>query len=306
MRGAGRVSRRFFEPLRATGGSREPKRAPLRERRRRKRLLIAGGTVALGIVLLFTVRYVLYLPQYRIHIIEIYGSNELDPQSLEHHVRDAFTDNGLRFYPRDSIFFYDKDAVRASLLAGFSLLREARVARTGALSQTLAVEVEEREPFAYWCPAGTNEQEAECSVMDAEGYVYALAHEVAPLPEGAYRFRGHFDTADVKGRSFIEGRMSWVMSLFSELQATGYTPRGGEAEGRDLYIDLAEGFMLKTSFETDPKALAQSLSLVLGSDTLVGRLGEIEYVDLRFGTRVYYKLKGSASDAAASAEDSEQ
>jgi hypothetical protein len=34
------------------------------------------------------------------------------------------------------------------------------------------------------------------------------------------------------------------------------------------------------------------LELVLSSDALQGKEGQLEYIDLRFGDRVYYKLRG--------------
>jgi hypothetical protein len=34
------------------------------------------------------------------------------------------------------------------------------------------------------------------------------------------------------------------------------------------------------------------LQLVLSSDALTGKESELQYVDLRFGDRVYYKLQG--------------
>jgi len=36
----------------------------------------------------------------------------------------------------------------------------------------------------------------------------------------------------------------------------------------------------------------KNLELVLSSDVLKGKTDALEYVDLRFGNRVYYKLKG--------------
>ncbi len=55
---------------------------------------------------------------------------------------------------------------------------------------------------------------------------------------------------------------------------------------------LGEGFLLKVSYGADAGTLVKNLQLVLQSDVLQGKRDKIEYIDLRFGNRVYYKLKG--------------
>ena len=58
------------------------------------------------------------------------------------------------------------------------------------------------------------------------------------------------------------------------------------------------GFAVRASFGNDGEAVVKNLQLVLSSDVLRGRESELEYVDLRFGNRVYYKLKGREQQSA--------
>jgi hypothetical protein len=63
-------------------------------------------------------------------------------------------------------------------------------------------------------------------------------------------------------------------------------------------VHFTDGFDLKVSFGADPATLVRNLRLVLASEALEGKEADIEYVDLRFGDRVFYKLKGKDQEAA--------
>ncbi len=63
-------------------------------------------------------------------------------------------------------------------------------------------------------------------------------------------------------------------------------------DNSDFAVSLAGGYFLKASFGTAPQTLVRNLELVLSAPALAGKTAELEYVDLRFGDRVYYRLKG--------------
>ena len=54
------------------------------------------------------------------------------------------------------------------------------------------------------------------------------------------------------------------------------------------------GFEIRASLKGDPGKLIRDLELVLTSDELRGKESRLEYIDLRFGNRVYYKVEGEA------------
>ena len=45
---------------------------------------------------------------------------------------------------------------------------------------------------------------------------------------------------------------------------------------------------------TNPASLVKDFKLVLSSDALKKDIDRLEYIDLRFGNKVYFKLKESA------------
>ena len=51
-------------------------------------------------------------------------------------------------------------------------------------------------------------------------------------------------------------------------------------------------------FGEDPTILVKNLTLILDSDALRGKENLLEYIDLRFGNRMYYKFSGVGAGAS--------
>jgi len=112
-------------------------------------------------------------------------------------------------------------------------------------------------------------------------------------PSERYIFRGDIaPTTEPIGQWFVQAHLPGLLSLLKFLGQASFTPLGAEVIGQDILIQLQEGFLVKASFGADAGTLVKNLELVLSSDVLKGKTEALEYVDLRFGNRVYYKLKG--------------
>jgi hypothetical protein len=97
------------------------------------------------------------------------------------------------------------------------------------------------------------------------------------------------------GQMFVGAHMPGIIALLQMLGQAGFTATGATVEnGQDFWVPLTQGFYIKASFGEDPESIVNNLQLVLSSDALAGKEDQLEYVDLRFGDRVYYKLQGSA------------
>ena len=98
-----------------------------------------------------------------------------------------------------------------------------------------------------------------------------------------------------------------ILALLQILSQTGYAATGATVQNaQDFWVPLSigqpasgQGFYIKASFGEDPNSIVNNLQLVLSSDALAGKFDQLEYVDLRFGDRVYYKLRGGAETQTA-------
>ena len=141
--------------------------------------------------------------------------------------------------------------------------------------------------------------------MDQTGVIYSASADASSTFPTPYVFRGALATSTLVsnppiGETYAEGHFSGILALMNSLFDEGFIPTEASlAENDDFNIQVAQGFYLKASYGENPDTLAKNLQLILSADALKGKTDMIEYVDLRFGNRVYYKLKGQPQNAQA-------
>lgn len=273
-------------PLKLERESPSPRRKmPLKQWRRRVRALWLIAALSFLAATVYGIHLVSYFPKFSLQEIQVSGTNILEPELVRSFVETLLEDGSYQFISRKNIFVYPRPLIEKAVPDEFPRVRSVAVSRGTLLSQTLRVTVEEREPFAYWCAD-------ECYLMDEGGFIFARS-EGEPAA-GKYVFKGEIASSTaVIGHTFIAGRFSGVLALLTYLQQAGFLPLGITVEGdQDFSIPFAEGFKAYASFGRDTTGLVRDLQLILSSNELVGKMDELDYVDLRFGNRVYFKLKG--------------
>ncbi|MCR4325783.1 MAG: hypothetical protein NUV59_03165 [Patescibacteria group bacterium] len=296
--------------------------SPLRTRRRRVRaiktlmaLMVVGG-VAWG------VSYASYLPELSIRHIVVQGTQKVPEKLVRDYVATILDDGSYHYISRKNIFIYPRAVIERAVVGYFPRIKSASVSRPSLLSTDMVVGITERQPFALWCMSG-----GQCYEMDDRGFIFAeaSASEVESARPGAiYVFEGGVALDNDKdgaedataegsatssmrklanpiGRSFVPAHLPGIITLLRLLGQAGFTPAGAIVENdRDFTIPLSgeQGFYIKASFGQDAGRLTHDLELVLDSDILRDRKNEIEYIDLRFGDRAYYKLIGEEEVSA--------
>lgn len=280
----------------------EPPRRPmpLRARRRRVRVLIALGVVILLGALCFGVSWLSYLPRFNISSISVSGAENISEELITRSIETVLDDGAYHILSRRNVLFYPHESLETKLVSSFPLIKSVDITRPSLLSTNMLVTIEEREPFARWClPAQAGAEDQRCYFMDEGGFIYASVGEFDEsvpqmTPSTAYVFSGSIaSSTDPIGQSFVRAHLPGLLSLLKFLGQASFTPLGAHVENdQDILVRLKEGFVLKASFGADANTLVKNFELVLSSDVLQGKQDILEYVDLRFGNRVYYKLKG--------------
>ncbi len=268
---------------------REPKRtAPLKVRKRRRRIIVALAWIVSAAAALYGIHWVSYLPQYTIQDVEIQGTVSLTREDILGRIDGFFASKGTFISPR-SIFWHDEAGIERMLESDILHIADARVSRDGFMATTLSVALDERVPFARWCAT-----DASCYVIDKTGFIFAPYDASSTVALEPVSFTGGVsDPGNPLGHSVAAARFPAILSFIAALGQAGYPAASADidADG-NLAFALAAGFTIYVSPGADPVALIRDLRLILGSEALRDHVGELEYVDLRFGNRVFYKLKG--------------
>lgn len=272
------------------GKSREPKKPlPLKTRRRRIRAAIVIGGIVAFALLLYGVHWCSYLPSVRIQDVSVRGAMLQDPDDVAAFARAQLNDGANHFIARDNIFAYPKEQIRAAIARTFPRLKSVRLGRGGAFGTTLIVNVDERSAYAMWC---ADASKSACFVMDEGGLIFANT-ERAGKPQLPYVFIGGIDASTAIGTVFLPDNLKGVLDLLQRMREARFMPLSLHVlDDQDYTIDLENGFTIKASFKQDIDTIVHNLELVSVSPALRGKEADLEYIDLRFGNRVYYKFKG--------------
>lgn len=274
-----------------------PRRSTLKIKRRRLRAVITAGICVVALLSTYAVHAASYLPRFTYQSISVSGAHTVSQTEIQKFVENKLAESSRGFISGRNIFVFNYAGLSSLIVDNFPTLKNVQVSRDTSLGNGLTVSVIERSPYAQWCEEGAVPH---CYILDEDGVIFASAVGVATssLPSH-YVFTGALSTSSrltntfPYGETFADIHFSGINALLKMLPTSGVTPLGVKLQNdTDFSVSLAEGFYLKASFGEDPQTLAKNLSLILNSAALHGKTGLLEYVDLRFGNRVYYKFKG--------------
>ena len=310
----------------------EPERAsrrvsPVRSRRRRTRMIVLFICLLAVGVGAYALSWASYLPRYSIGAVSIVGVDKIPPKLIYYYVETQLYTGVHPFLSLDNIFVFNPHALEGSVAHYFPRVASVAISRASLLANAITVTVHERQLFSLWC---ADEARSECYQMDSGGFIFApatlpatsvlLSTTTTSATAGffsqqsqQYVFEGGFasstDSAHLNpiGQTFIGAHMPGIIALLQRLGQGGFTPLGATVQSaQDLFVPLGQGFYIKVSFGEDPERIVRNLRLALSSDALFGKETQIEYIDVRFGDRLYFKLKGSDESSATSTKSTTQ
>lgn len=258
----------------------------LRKRRQRKKLLWAVALCFSAAVVLYGVRTLTFLPRLSITEITVAGTEYISPQHIQQYVESTLFSSTFSLLSKKNMFLYPRRELETYIQEQFPRIQSVRISRESLLAQAITVTVQERQPYGRLCV------DSSCYLLDEKGYIFAEEGIASVSPQ--YTFHGILANASAPiGQTFLSDTFSEIVTLLSALEKGGFSPQGiTMEEGRDFTVQVARGYSIRASFENEPQAIVRNLELILSSDALRGKEGELEYIDLRFGNRVYYKFKG--------------
>lgn len=234
------------------------------------------------------------------------GASHVAAEDIAKYALGAIRSDAWHFLSPSNIFLYEPARVAANVVAHFPRIKEARISRPSLLATDVHIKIEERQPFALWCERGrpdtalASSTPENCYVLDDSGFIFALGGiETGEVPASTYVFEGgvvgSVDENPI-AHSFAPSHMPGILAFLALLKESGFAPQGATVEGdNDFSVGLESGFYIKASYGASAEDLVKNLLLILESEQLKGTQAELEYIDLRFGNRVYYKLEGAQS-----------
>ena len=282
-------------PQKETAAQRKKRRMPLKQRRAYKR---RGVLYAAGIVMVLAAAGLSALTFHQsvaISSVVVEGTRQISPVQIETATLQALVAHEGMFYSRNTIITADLSAVADRLRKDFPRIEHISVNRYGM--NTIKVSVTERIPFATWCDAAG---EGVCYHVDETGFIFEEASATHVRPS----LFGGVMQEEAMGGYVLPGlfhRLRGFIVAFREIGMDS-TAISISDDGVDVRISFEENPDVIVLLDDDPMRVTQTINTARSAAPVKEKYSNLEYIDARFGNRLYYKSKSTADVT----EDSEQ
>lgn len=271
---------------------RAPRVSRLRRERRKKTAVKFLSVFALLVFIFGGIIYLSYRPQFSIKTVEVEGAVTIG-EPVVGLAKKPLEEKLFYIFPRKNMFLYPVEGMEALLLESFPALSSVSIKRQAG---TIVVTAEERVPFGIFCPMDTEGvASTECFAFDGDGYIFSLERDLAATSTvNLPRFEKRLTTLSPLKTEFLSReKFSSLKQLLAALYAAGLSPNLVRVEEvGDYSFKFADGGTVLFAADGDPKMSVQTLKRLLESDEFKKQaytLESVEYIDVRFGGKIYYK-----------------
>jgi len=263
------------------------RRTILRSKRRHtnKKLwhIFLGSTIAIFVgAFFFTVWNVARMPSLTISAVRVEGVETLATADIEKRVDETMRGAYWGIIPKRFLYLYPTQAI-VSALESIDRVSEATV-RTE--QNALVISVSEFKPNALWCKA--NDVASDCYFINTSG----IAYEKAPTLIGGTMPRFYIEGKEPrKDEVLLPQELLARLTALSEslaqtfaLQVQDFTIH----EATDVTLTLTSGAEIRIDTTDSVEQIFSNISSILNAKEFENlKTGDFEYIDLRFGNKVF-------------------
>lgn len=257
-------------------------RAPSNPARRMLIRQIVIGVLLCSVVglLLYGVWHVTRLPALTISEVTAAGGITIEPAAVVAVAEDELRGTYYRLIPRRFSYLYPASALQSRLL---EIPRIKDVQLTREQRTRLTIDYTEYEPFALWC----NDQGEACVFIDNTGYGFASAPTLRGAAFVRYYNRAHLPEIGVVG---VDPEVLAETSVAVQTMAEGLNLRVRTItfDDRDIIFELGGDGEIRINRTDSMESTLSNLETLLDSQEFAHlEPGNFEYIDLRYGNKVF-------------------
>lgn len=241
----------------------------------------------------------------RIENIEISGAEVLSPEQIKDFIKEETNGQILLIFSKKNYLFLPVGMTERAIMKEFPRIEDIHGVKTN--KNTISFSITEREEKYLWCGAvpvfGEVLADTECYFTDKTGFVFSKA----PLFSGSiyFRFFNNIDNADPIGNYVFEPaefeKLLYFVRLVNEIGLTpislSFEDEDGTSPNYAIYFKkdyLGKTIPPKIIFKKDfePEKIANNLNSIFSLPEFLEKFESesgIEYIDLRFNGKVFYK-----------------
>jgi len=270
------------------------------KKKRRRFIARVLFVLVLVAIIVGTFSFVLRLSSLRIERIEVTGNTAVTQKEIIDIAKADMVGSYYSLFPKDGVLFYPRDRIQNDIHDNLARIDNVSVETKNW--NTLVIAVAERKPYALWC-TGKPMDDNDCYFMDSTGFVYAKS----PSFSGNVFFR--YYGGDVVGAGGIivlknyipAAEFSQINALIQSIQKLDITLVAldslddGEYEAWLKNGSDAAGYGRILFNNKDPyEKTLENLTTIWNEkikNSLKASVPAIDYIDLRYGNKVYFKVQ---------------
>ena len=269
------------------------------KKRRRKAVLNKILLSLLGLVIVFFLfTYLSHLKNLNIVEIRVVSDGVVGPEEIKETVKGEITGKYLYLFPKTNILIYPQSSIKDELQSKFKRIKSVDLSIED--NKTLFINITERVAKYTWCGdtpvLGAELPREECYFLDEEGYIF----DVAPYFSGEVYFK-FFGIPTSEDNYFFKQNFRQLASFKDALVKLGLKPTSlYVASDGDVEVTLLPGSSATTlpkiifKLDADMQNIKENLDTALKTEPLKSdfkkKYSSLEYIDLRFGNKVYSKF----------------
>jgi len=228
-----------------------------------------------------------YIPKFKIKEIEINGISDFNKERLSAEFSEVMNSRYLGLLPYNNIFIFPEKKIRAEVLNSYPEIKEINF--KDFLPEKVLTMASERELFAVWCF-----KEESCFFVDEEGFIF----KPAPLFHGGL-FLKFFDERkdsftiwDGKGKQvLIKNNFKNIVEFIKLASLKDISIYRIFIKDEGIYdMETSTGWHIIIDEDNNPQETFQNLKIILEGQIKEDYMAKVDYIDLRFGNKVFYKF----------------
>ena len=266
------------------------------------KILFAQIAIGVGIftllgLILAGVWWITRLPSLTITSVTASGGETIPADEVKDTANAVLNGMYGRIIPKRFFAFYPQAELLREV-GKVDRIKDVLIERMG--QNELRITYGEYTPYALWCEAEPSDK---CLFLDERGYAFAPAPQ---LKGGSFiRYRNSAQAPEI-GKAITSFDDFWkTISLAKLLAADEQFVRSIDVDAvGDLYYGLVSGGELRVSLQQKPEEVFSNLQTILQSGEFKHLKKEnYDYIDLRFGNKVYINEKGSMATSTVTSTD---
>jgi len=231
--------------------------------------------------------FLLFFQEWQLNAVSVSGNQKIDSKQIESYVTEQYKKNLADFrifkISSQSFFLLNSNSLTASLENKFPGIASCRVEKK--FPKTISIAISERTPVAVFCP---NQEDTKCFFLDAGGIAFEETMDTSGLPV----------LRNIENKEVIIGKQAISLNAMNffirteNLLKTGHQINIEEAlivSPLRIHITTGEKWQIYLNLAGELDLQMAKLDALLTSEIPAEKRLQLQYIDLRFKDKAYYK-----------------